>query len=231
MKIAKLTGYIMAIINSLLTIKGNAQEKIVALTFDDGPNTSTTVQVLDVLKDNNIKATFFLCGKDINKDTRPIINREVQQGCELGNHSRTHSYMNKLSADKIRMETEYTSHTIQQITGTMPKFFRPPYLACNDLMFSTINLPFISGFSVEDWLPEVDAQERASRVLNRVKPGDIILLHDAEGNDQTVEALKTIIPEMKKQGYEFVTISELFKRANVTPAAHNKKIYSNVYEQ
>ena len=230
MKTAKFIGCIIATLYCLLSGKANAQEKIVALTFDDGPNTTTTVKVLDVLKQHNVKASFFLCGKGINKDTRPIINRAVKQGCELGNHSRTHSYMDKLSADKIRMEVEYTSHAIQQITGTAPKFFRPPYIAYNDLMFATINLPFISGFMIEDWLPEVNAEERAKRVLARVKPGDIILLHDTEGNDQTAEALKNIIPEMKKQGYEFVTISELFKRANVTPAAHNNKIYSNVYE-
>lgn len=229
MKLTTLKATILSIVCAI-GIKTNAQEKIVALTFDDGPNTTTTVQILDVLKEQDVKATFFMCGKSIDRNTRNVIKRVIQQGCEIGNHSRSHTYMDKLSADKIRMEVEYTSHAIQQVAGVAPKFFRPPYIAYNDLMYETIDLPFICGFSVEDWLPEVNAAERARRVLAQVKAGDIILMHDFEGNDQTVEALKTIIPDMKKQGYEFVTVSELFYRANVEPKAHEKKIYSNVYE-
>ena len=224
-------GIIASALSVTIAFCGAAQKKIVALTFDDGPNTSTTVKVLDVLKENDVAATFFLCGKNINKDTRPIMKRAVTQGCELGNHSRTHSDMRGLTVEKMRMEIEYTSHIIKQTTGVASEFFRPPYLLCNDLMHSSIKMPFIGGFSIEDWLPEVDAAERARRVVAKVKPGDIILLHDFEGNDATVDALKTIIPELKKQGYTFVTVGNLFKEAGIEPQAHNKRLYSNVYEQ
>lgn len=229
MKTFKIIAFLFAIISNTFAIKAEAQEKIVALTFDDGPS-QTTTKILDILKEYDIKATFFICGKNINKDTRIVMTRAISQGCELGNHARTHSYMDNFSADKIKMEVEYTSHAIRQITGIAPQFFRPPHLVANDVMYGAINLTFIGGLEINDLSPETSAQELAKQVLSRVKPGDIILLHDSDGNNNTVEALKTIIPEMKKQGYEFATTSELFRKANITPNAKNKKIYSNVYE-
>lgn len=205
--------------------------KMVALTFDDGPNTTTTIEILDVLKENDIVATFFLCGKEINTSTREVMKRAVEQGCELENHSRSHSRMGDMTADKIRMEVNFTSHIIKQVSGRSPQFFRAPYLNTDDLMYETIGLTFIGGLTVNDWEESVSAADRSREVLARVKDGDIILLHDFEGNDATVEALKTIIPEMKKQGYTFVTVSQLFKQKGVTPTANAKITYNNVYDK
>ena len=177
-----------------MTAVAEENEKLVAITFDDGPNTTTTVKVLDVLEENGVVATFFLCGKDINSSTRAVMKRAVKIGCELENHSRSHSHMSGMTADKIRMEANFTSHAIRQVSGRSPQFFRAPYLDTNDLMYETIDLTFIGGFDVKDWDPAVTAADRSQGVLTRVKDGDIVLLHDFKGNDATAEALKTIIP-------------------------------------
>ena len=98
-------------------------------------------------------------------------------------------------------------------------------------MYETIDLTFIGGFDVKDWDPAVTAADRSQGVLTRVKDGDIVLLHDFKGNDATAEALKTIIPELKKQGYTFVTVSQLFKQKGVTPTPYAKITYHNVYDK
>ena len=214
-----------------MTAVAEENEKLVAITFDDGPNTTTTVKVLDVLEENGVVATFFLCGKDINSSTRAVMKRAVKIGCELENHSRSHSHMSGMTADKIRMEANFTSHAIRQVSGRSPQFFRAPYLDTNDLMYETIDLTFIGGFDVKDWDPAVTAADRSQGVLTRVKDGDIVLLHDFKGNDATAEALKTIIPELKKQGYTFVTVSQLFKQKGVTPTPYAKITYHNVYDK
>ena len=120
---------------------------------------------------------------------------------------------------------------IRQVSGRSPQFFRAPYLDTNDLMYETIDLTFIGGFDVKDWDPAVTAADRSQGVLTRVKDGDIVLLHDFKGNDATAEALKTIIPELKKQGYTFVTVSQLFKQKGVTPTPYAKITYHNVYDK
>lgn len=206
-------------------------DKLVALTFDDGPNTTTTVEVLDVLKENGVVATFFLCGKEIDASTRPVLKRAVAQGCELENHSRSHSHMGEMAADKIGMEVNFTSHVIKQVSGRMPQFFRAPYMEANDLMHQTIDLTFVGGINVKDWEATVSAADRSRNLLSQVKDGDIVLLHDFEGNSATVEALKTIIPELKKRGYTLVTVSELFKQKGVSPVPHSKITYNNVYDK
>ena len=117
---------------------------------------------------------------------------------------------------------------IVEITGREPAFFRPPYIAVNQTLHDNVDLTFICGAGCEDWVPTVSAQERINRILAHAEDGQIVLLHDMPGNVNTVEALKVIIPELKKRGYEFVTISQLFKEAEVTPVRN--RLYSNVYQ-
>ena len=95
--------------------------------------------------------------------------------------------------------------------------FRPPYINYNQTMYDLIDLYFISGYGCEDWEPSVSAQERVDRVLQAAKPGFMILMHDMVDNLQTVEAIKILIPELKKQGYEFVTIRDIFKKSGTKP--------------
>lgn len=202
------------------------ERKVIALTFDDGPNTTTTNEVLDVLEKYGIKASFFLIGNNIDDASAKSVKRAYDMGCEIGNHSRSHSYMDKLTAEEIEEEISYVNEKVIEITGEAPTFFRPPYISVSDTMFDTIEMPFIAGYGANDWEDRVTAEKRAQMIIRQAKDGAIILLHDAKGNSKTVEALDTIIPELQAQGYEFVTISEVFRARGAEPKAHDRRIYS-----
>ena len=200
----------------------------IALTFDDGPNTVTTPQVLDILEEHQIAASFFLIADSITPESVLQVRRALSLGCDIQNHSRTHGFMNQMEPDQIRSEVQYCSEQIIKITGKAPAFFRPPYIAVNQTLFDEVDLTFICGVGCEDWVPEVPADERARRVLDSAEDGEIVLLHDMAGNVNTVEALKTIIPELKRRGFTFCTVPQLFAECGVTPV-HNR-LYSNVYQ-
>ena len=202
--------------------------KLIALTFDDGPNAVTTPEVLGKLKKYGVVASFFLIADSIDDESSKIARRAYDMGCEIDNHSKTHSHMDTLDADTIREEIRYTSERIYQITGEMPRFFRPPYIDVSETMVETIDMPFICGHNGLDWDDSVDADRRASLVLGSVGDGSIILLHDMAGNDKTVAALDMIIPELKERGFEFVTVTELFRRKGITPTVHSGIVYSDV---
>lgn len=193
----------------------STEKKLIALTFDDGPNTTTTNQVLDVLEKYNIVASFFLIGNNINDESAKSVKRAYDMGCDIENHSKSHSYMTELTAEEIKEEIEYTDNKVFEITGEYPKFFRPPYISVNKTMFENIDEEFIAGYGANDWDDRVTAENRHRRIMKQVKDGAIILLHDAEGNSLTVDALDMIIPDLLEQGYEFVTISQLFEQKNV----------------
>src|SRR5574344_2179 len=203
--------------------------KFVALSFDDGPNTVTTPKVLDVLRENGVKASFFVIRNKIDKKSAAVMKRASEMGCDIENHSFTHSHMTQMSEADIKDEVAKTSALVQKYTGRAPQFFRPPYIDVNDLMYNSIDLTFICGVGCEDWVKEVTADMRAQRILDSVKDGDIILMHDAEGNDQTVEALKKIIPALKDRGFRFVTVPELFEVRGALPKPHDGKVYTNIY--
>ena len=192
-------------------------KKLVALTFDDGPTIGITDQVLDVLQENEVVASFFLIGQQITDETRYLVKRAYDMGCSIENHSKTHQSMPKQSRQEIVEEIQYTSDLIEEITGEKPEFFRPPYIDYDQKMYDLIDLGFICGYGCEDWVPSVTVKERVDRVLHDANPGFIVLLHDMSDNTNTVEAIKIIIPELKKQGYEFVTIRELFQISGVKP--------------
>lgn len=204
------------------------EKKYIALTFDDGPNTTTTHEVLDVLEQYGIKGSFFLIGNNINSDSEKAVKRAYDMGCDIGNHSKSHPYMNELSVDDIKAEIEYVDEYILKITGEKPKFFRPPYIAINNTMYDTIDLTFISGFGCNDWDDKVTAERRAKVIIRQAQDGGIILLHDAQGNSKTVEALHTIIPELQKQGYEFVTLTELFQIKGIDLNPNDSNLYTFV---
>lgn len=202
-------------------------KKIASLTFDDGPNTVTTPQVLDVLAKHGVPATFFVCGDNITPESAEVMRRAVSLGCEIENHSRTHSDMTKLSREDILAEIGFTSDAVETAVGRRPRFFRPPYIAYNQLMFDCIDLTFIQGIGAEDWLDEVSAEERFRRIMAQVRDGIIILLHDQEENFRTVNAIDMLIPALLDEGYGLVTVSELFERGGVVP--QRNKIYTCVF--
>ena len=201
-----------------------------ALTFDDGPNTVTTPAVLDVLEKYGITASFFLVGSNINDDTAEVVKRAYDMGCEINNHSKSHPYMNEMTAEEIIEEFTYTDDLIYEITGERSKFFRPPYIAVSQDMLDNIDVPFVSGIGCNDWDDKVTVERRHAMIMRQVKDGSVILLHDAAGNSKTVEALDLIIPDMLAQGYKFVTMSELFDTYGVEISGDDEKIYSNVHQ-
>lgn len=206
------------------------EEKLIALSFDDGPNETTTAEVLDLLQEHDIPASFFVIGQFINESTAKQMTRAISLGCEVQNHSLTHTMMTQLSPEEVAEEVRKTDELIEKYTGTKPWLFRPPFINHNESMHQTIGHTFICGVGCEDWIPERTAQQRYEILISTLKDGDIVLLHDLQGNDNTVEALKMLIPEMKKQGYTFVTVTELYKRKGVSPDPHNGVIYSNVLQ-
>lgn len=205
-------------------------KKYVALSFDDGPNTVTTPKVLDVLEENGVKASFFVIGRNINPASAEMMKRAHELGCDIENHSFNHGHMVGMDAKAIAEEIEKTSDAIEAVVGERPRFFRPPFIELDKTMHDAIPLTFICGMGADDWIPSVSAEKRAELVLDNIKDGDIVLLHDLTGNNATVEALKTIIPELKRRGYEFVTVPELFSKVRgAIPAPHNGVLYTNVY--
>jgi peptidoglycan/xylan/chitin deacetylase (PgdA/CDA1 family) len=192
------------------------EKPIIAITFDDGP-TDLTPQILDILDEKQVVASFFLIGNNITDDTADIVIREHESGHEIDNHSRTHSSMPTLTFDEIKAEVEYTSDKVEELIGIPTKFFRPPYISVSDEMYEAIDLPFICGYLPNDYTDTVDTEARIKNVMQTAKDGHIILLHDFSGNVMTVEALPTIIDQLREKDFQFVTVSELFELKGVTP--------------
>lgn len=212
---------------SIQTIEAaEINDKLIALTFDDGPNTTTTNDVLDILEEYDAKASFFLIGTNINEESAKSVKRAYDMGCEIDNHSKTHSNMGSMTPEEIKEELQFVDDKVMEIIGEPTRFFRPPFIDVSQTMYDTIDIPFICGIDCKDFMENVTAQERSDYIINNAEDGVIVLLHDAAGNYQTVEALKTIIPELQKQGYEFVTLTELFERQGETPKGN--MIYSKV---
>lgn len=202
-------------------------KKLIALTFDDGPNTTTTIEILDILERKGVVATFFLVGEKITDQTKPVMERELNLGCEFCNHSWTHSFMNKLTVDEIKQEIKDTSEKIFETVGVTPKFFRPPYIATSPEMYEVIDLPFINGINCSDWDASVTADSREKVLLSQAKDGDIVLLHDFTDNINTVQALENIIDGLWKDNFELVTLSQLFEIKGINPNIKNK-MWSNI---
>ena len=203
-------------------------QPLIALTFDDGPNTVITPQVLDTLEENGAVGTFFLIAQNITPESAEVVRRAKAMGCDIENHSLTHGFMDKMTAEEIRDEVQACTDRIVELTGRAPKFFRPPFIAVNRTMYDNIGLTFICGCGCEDWVPTVSAQERIDRVLANAEDGQIVLLHDMQWNQNTADALKVIIPELKKRGFAFVTVEQLFEQKGVTP--QREWLYSNVLQ-
>lgn len=200
----------------------------IAITFDDGPNATTTMEVLDILEKYQVRASFFLIGTNINDESAKSVKRAFDLGCDIENHSKTHSYMDKMTADEIKDEVAYVNDKVKEITGATPKFFRPPYIAVNDTMYENIDMTFISGNGCNDWEDSVSADYRAKYLEKKAKDGVIFLLHDAEGNSKTVEALDKAIPILLEKGFQFATISELFEFKGVEISGTDTNIYSEL---
>ena len=191
---------------------GNTRIPEIALTFDDGPSPFYTPQVLAILRQYGIEATFFDVGYLVG-DYPNIVRQEHNQGNIVGNHSWSHPVLTYLSAQAIQSQLTSTSNTIQATIGVRPTFFRPPYGATNNAVLAQArNLHYTTVMwdgSAADWnLPGVYVI--VSRILHYARNGAILLLHDGGGNRaQTVAALPIIIATLKSRGFKFVTIQQL----------------------
>lgn len=191
--------------------KANAYKKI-ALTFDDGPHPRYTPQILEILAQYNIKATFFTVG--INAKNYPdTLENVVLAGHEVENHTYTHPHVNKVDFAALKREVENCESEIYEHTDYKTKFFRPPEGMIDDEIITMIkSLDYkivLWDIDTRDWA-HTPPQKIAENVINNIKSGDIILMHDYIGhNSPTPEALKIFLPVLIEQGYNFVTVSEL----------------------
>ena len=188
-------------------------QKVIALTFDDGPWPETTAQVLDILKENNIKGTFFVVGQNV-KNYPDLVKRVVAEGHTIANHTWHHWY-HFMNPQTAAYEIDNTTNLIYQTTGVKTNLFRPP----GGMMHNGVAAYARSNkYAIIMWSSDsVDySRPSVSKLINNVfrqaKPGGIVLMHDGGGNrSQTVQALPQIITNFRKQGYSFVTIPELLE--------------------
>ena len=211
-----LSNDIMNDYEDIIIKSGNDDEKIIALTFDDGPDKDFTPQVLDILKKNNVKATFFVVGENVECN-QEILKRQYKEGHEIGNHTFTHINVSKKGYDDIYKEIDNTQELVKKIIGEEPKLFRPPYRAISKAMCSIVkekdmNIILWSNLDPRDW-SNPGVNYIVDTITSKVQNGTIILLHDYNNlrnkKSQTIQALEIVIPKLKEMGYKFVTVSEL----------------------
>ncbi len=219
-----IAAFLLPLFTDNSSVNASEDKKLIALTFDDGPNLKVTQEILDTFELYGAKGTFFLIGNNINDATAASVKRAHDMGCEIANHSKSHTYMSEMSESEMLEEINYVDDYVYKITGEHTKFFRAPFLNTNEKMYEVIDQTFICGFNCEDCSTE--PQGRADAIISQAKDGLIVLMHDSEANSPTSEALKIAIPKLQKEGYEFVTLSELFERQGETPLGD--RTYSEV---
>ncbi|NMM50967.1 polysaccharide deacetylase family protein [Paenibacillus aquistagni] len=203
--------------------------KMIAFTFDDGPNPKTTNLILDLLKEYDAKATFFVVGKRVDRYPE-VVEREVKEGHEVANHTYNHVYFSQnVSSALMEKEIMDAQKQISKITGETSAWLRPPGGYYNDRL---IHVAQNHGFKVVLWSWHQDTKDWrkpgvsfiVNKVLKNARNGDIVLMHDHVSNSmQTVEALKIILPELKKQGFQFVTVSDLINEKRKEVLGYPKK--------
>lgn len=203
------------------------KSKVLALSFDDGPNTGVMVKMLELLRRFDAKATFFVVGSNLSDASVPVLKQAIEQGHEIGNHSHSHSHMSAMENAQMLKEVNSLQERLERLTGVKPALFRPPYLDVNDAMLETIPMPFIGGSGNNDWDPDCTVDERVELALRSAGDGGILLMHCFDGNDAAVEAVGRILPELRRRGYRMVTVSRLFAEKGIEP--QNGVLYQNVY--
>jgi peptidoglycan/xylan/chitin deacetylase (PgdA/CDA1 family) len=199
---------------TIYKVEPSNKEKVIALTIDDGPWPKTTAEMLDILKRNNVKATFFWVGSALQENPE-IAKRVVAEGHAIGNHTWHHWYR-KMDEATAKSEIEKTNELIYKTTGVKTSFFRPPggYLNNGLAAYAKSQKNSVVMWSVTsaDTDPRAKYQVFVKNVIRDAKPGAIVLMHDGGGNrERTVKALPAIVSGLKQQGYRFVTVPELLE--------------------
>lgn len=197
-------------------------DKVVALTFDDGPNEPYTGQILDLLRERDVKATFFVVGVNATRFPRTLL-RIVEEGHAVGNHTWSHTLLSQLEPAWRQAEIAQGADVIEALSGRRPRLFRPPggdpgdpaelRRTCRKLECLIVTWS-VDGLDDDDYrVPDVDPI--VERVLRLIEPGAIVLLHDGDGlkaapyRGSTVQALARILDGLISRGYRMVTVPEL----------------------
>jgi len=190
----------------------HTREKLAALTFDDGPDPRYTPEVLDILRQYRVRATFFVIGESVEKYPE-LVKRALSEGHEVESHSYTHPNLANMSTEEISYEIRMTQEAVRRVTGTEPRYFRPPKGLFNRKVIDAVHE---HGLKIVLWDVGVehgffkDPRDMAYRVVGRAHPGVIILAHDGRLDRRlTVKALPMLISEYQRMGYRFVTLNEL----------------------
>ncbi len=185
-------------------------DKLLALTFDDGPSTTVTPRILATLREHGARATFFQLGSAIAANA-DITRRVFAQGHAVGNHS--YSHPSSTSPESANSELERTAKLIEECTGHEPDLFRPPYgITKGNLNRAALSRGYAGilwTISAADTDRRATAETIATNVIYTPNPGDIVLMHDSAGHEDTAEALPRILEELGAAGFRFVTVPEL----------------------
>lgn len=187
--------------------------QLAALTFDDGPDLKYTTAILDILKEKDVKATFFVVGQQVKKYPE-VLKRMVDEGHAIGNHSYHHKDMTKLNEQQIVHEMDTTDVLMKEAVGFTPELFRAPYGAVSSKLKEVLKKHEreLVGWTVDtrDWAGTA-TQDMRALIRKELRPGGIILMHSFGGKHikNTVEALPDIIDDLKAMEYTLVTVDEL----------------------
>ena len=198
----------------------DVNKPMIALTFDDGPGEYTD-DIVKILKENDARATFFVVGSRVPSYTYAL-NLAYLNGMEIGNHSFSHSDLSKLDRTTLKQQIGYTNDRIESVIGCASKIMRPPGGFVSDMFYKNIGMPVILwSVDTKDWESR-NADKVAKQILS-AKDGDIVLMHDLY--ESTLKAVEKTIPELKKRGYQLVTVSELayFKGVSLNPGRVYRK--------
>lgn len=193
---------------------------MIALTYDDGPQTSVGNRIMDVMLKYNQRCTFFLVGDRIPSRAEEV-KRMADNGFEIANHSYSHKYLNKCDAATIREEVSKCNENIKKYAGVTPAVMRLPGGSKNDTVLANVNMPIILwNIDTLDWSTR-NTQKTIDAVLGKVKDGDVVLMHELYTS--TAEATEYLVPKLVEQGFQLVTVSELAKHKGID--LKNNKIY------
>ncbi len=200
--------------NTYISIKKkniDYDKKVVALTFDDGPS-KYTEKILDILKKYDACATFFVVGNKVEFYSDQL-KRMLKEGSEIGNHSYSHKWLNRLTKEEFQEEINKTQKAIKKETGFTPKLFRPTYGGYSDKLKTYTDLTFVLWtVDSSDWKVK-NTEKILNNILPNVQDGSIILMHD--NHSYAVKASDDVIKKLKEEGYQFVTVSELLEIKNL----------------
>lgn len=180
--------------------------KKIAITFDDGPHPYYTEQLLDGLKERGVKATFFVTGMHVEQYPE-VIRRMSSEGHLIGNHTYSHIQLSNRNSDAFKQELIQTNEVIEEVTGQEVQYVRPPYGTWDKKFEKELNMfPVLWTIDPLDWCSS-SSDGITRKVLTKAKENSIILMHDSYPS--TVTAALSIVDELQKQGYEFVTVDEI----------------------